>query len=264
VILLGILGYIGINYNKLVQYFRESVEVQIYLKENTAEKDRNALRAKLETMPYTRTLKYSDKETAKADLLKTGEKDFAEFIDNNPLPTSFSLTLKNQYVQVDSLAKIKEEILANSIISDITYPTAVIKKLNANVRIASIILFSFAIVLAIIVIFLIDNTTRLAMFSNRFLIKTMQMVGATRGFISKPMNIRAAINGAIAAGIAIAALLTAILVLESLLPEIKTLHDNVSLFILFFLILILGVAITLLSTQRSVVKYLKMKLDDLY
>lgn len=261
---LGMLGWIGINSNKLVQYLRESVSVQIVLRENTPEKDKDALQAALQAMPYTRTLKYTDKETAKAEWKKADGEDFMEFLDNNILPTSFSLGVKNQYVQADSLKKIKRDIAANTIVSEVTYPTSVVDKLNANVRIASIILFSFAFILGIIVIFLIDNTTRLAMFSNRFLIKTMQMVGATRGFIAKPMNIRAIINGAVAAGFAIVGMIALIFTLENWLPELKSLHDNTSLLALFLLILIVGVAITLFSTHRSVVKYLKMKLDDLY
>lgn len=261
---LGLLGWIGINSNKLVQFFRESVEVQIFLRENTPEKDKNALQAQLQAMPYTKAVKYTDKETAKADWKKSGGEDFQEFLDNNILPTSLSLTLKNQYVQADTLANIKKTIEANSIVSEVKYPTAVVDKLNANVRLVSIILLVVAIILGTIVIFLIDNTTRLAMFSNRFLIKTMQMVGATRGFIAKPMNIRAIINGTLSAGFAIAGMIAFILLLENWIPELKSLHDNASLVMLFLFILIVGVAISLLSTYRSVVKYLKMKLDDLY
>lgn len=261
---LGLLGWIGINSNKLVQFFRESVEVQIFLRENTPEKSKDYLQAQLQAMPYTKSVKYTDKESAKADWKKSGGEDFQEFLDNNILPTSLSLTLKNQYVQADTLAMIKKSIEANTIVSEVKYPTAVVDKLNANVKLVSIILLIVAIILGIIVIFLIDNTTRLAMFSNRFLIKTMQMVGATRGFIAKPMNIRAAINGAVSAGFAIAGMIAFILLLESWIPELKTLHDNVSLIMLFIFILILGVVISLFSTYRSVVKYLKMKLDDLY
>ncbi len=261
---LGLLGWIGINSNKLVQFFRESVEVQIFLRENTPEKNKNDLQTQLQAMPYTKSVKYTDKESAKAEWKKNGGEDFQEFLDNNILPTSLSLTLKNQYVQADTLANIKKSIEANSIVSEVKYPTAVVDKLNANVKLVSIVLLVIAVILGIIVIFLIDNTTRLAMFSNRFLIKTMQMVGATRGFIAKPMNIRAVINGAVSAGFAIAGIIAIILLLENWIPELKSLHDNASLVMLFIFILILGVAISLLSTYRSVVKYLKMKLDDLY
>jgi len=119
-------------------------------------------------------------------------------------------------------------------------------------------------IISIVVIFLIDNTIRLAMFSNRFLIKTMQMVGATRWFIAKPLNVRAIINGAISGLIASALLYLVILIAEGSVDWLKTIHDSGLLILLFFILIVLGIVITLFSTHRSVVKYLKMRLDDLY
>ena len=113
-------------------------------------------------------------------------------------------------------------------------------------------------------IVLIDNTIRLAMFSNRFLIKTMQMVGATRWFITKPLNIRALINGAISAVIAIALVYGVVLIAEHFLPDLKALHDTPLLLMMFLALLIIGITITLFSTYRSALKYLRMKLDELY
>jgi cell division transport system permease protein len=115
-----------------------------------------------------------------------------------------------------------------------------------------------------LVIFLIDNTIRLAMYSNRFLVKTMQMVGATRGFISKPMNIRAVINGLIASAIAIVLLWVSVMILETTVPVFKLLHDTKTMLLLFLAMIVIGISITYFSTQRSILKYLKMKLDDLY
>ena len=123
---------------------------------------------------------------------------------------------------------------------------------------------AIAIIICVLVIFLIDNTIRLAMFSNRFLIKTMQMVGATRWFIAKPLDIKAIINGAISGIIASAGLWTLIWAAESLIPGLIVIHDNTLIFLLFLLLVLLGITITLISTHRSVIKYLRMKLDDLY
>ena len=121
-----------------------------------------------------------------------------------------------------------------------------------------------AVVISVLVIILIDNTIRLAMFSNRFLIKTMQMVGATRWFIARPMDVRALLNGALSGVIAIAGIIGVILVSEKWLPEIKALRDYGLLGILFLGIILLGLGISFVSTHRSVIKYLKMKLDELY
>jgi cell division transport system permease protein len=121
-----------------------------------------------------------------------------------------------------------------------------------------------AVIICIVVIILIDNTIRLAMFSNRFLIKTMQMVGATRWFIAKPMDLRAIGNGAISGIIAIAGILVFIFSAERWLPEVRALRDYTLLGVMFAAIILIGIGISLASTHRSVIKYLRMKLDDLY
>jgi cell division transport system permease protein len=149
-------------------------------------------------------------------------------------------------------------------VNDVQYPRTLVDNLNENVKKISLILLIIAIVLCVVVIVLIDNTIRLAMFSNRFIIKTMQMVGATRGFIAKPMDMRAILNGAIAGLIAIAGIVALIFFAEQQLPELKAMRDLTWLIILGAGIILLGILISLLSTHRSVVKYLKMKLDDLY
>ena len=164
----------------------------------------------------------------------------------------------------DSLAAIQADLQQQTYVSDVEYPKALVDNLNKNIQRISVILLAVAILLALVVIILIDNTIRLAMFSNRFLIKTMQMVGATRWFIAKPMNIRAIINGALSGIIAIAAVVLVIFGAERILPEMKAIHDNTTLALLFAGLIILGICITLFSTHRSVLKYLRMKLDDLY
>ncbi len=137
--------------------------------------------------------------------------------------------------------------------------------LNSLVKKIELILLIIAVVFAIIVIILIDNTIKLAMFSHRFIIKTMQMVGATRWFIAKPFDKKAIMNGLTSALLAITGILAIIYSLENWwLPELKALQDNVLLGLLMFALIIIGIGITLFSTHRSVMKYLKTKLDDLY
>jgi cell division transport system permease protein len=172
--------------------------------------------------------------------------------------------VKKDYLNGDSLKAIKADLESQTYVNDVQYPEALVDKMNKNIRRISIILLVIAITLSLVVIVLIDNTIRLAMFSNRFLIKTMQMVGATRNFIARPMNIKAVINGAISGIIAIAAIYLIIVFAESRIPEMKAIHDNGSLLMLFVGLIVLGICITVFSTHRSVVKYLKMKLDDLY
>jgi cell division transport system permease protein len=262
--LLGIVGWLTINSQKLMQYFKESVEVQVFLKTNVADTARLALQKYITEQPYTKTVNYTDKETAKQKWLETGNEDFTEFLENSLLPTSIDFNLKADYVDSAQLASIKTMISSFPIVDEVRYPNSVVGKMQRNFNIMSLVLAGIAILIAVMVIILIDNTIRLAMFSNRFIIKTMQMVGATRWFIAKPLNIRAIINGAISAVIAIVLVYFVILTAERFLPDLKALHDNSLLFSLFFALIIIGITITVFSTHRSVLKYLRMKLDELY
>ncbi len=263
-LLLGIIGWLVINANKLGNYFKESVEVRAELRGDLNPKDSMALMQYISSKPYVKSIEFITKENAEKIFLGDGNKSWEGILDANPLPNSINFKVKQQYMNADSLASIQADLQKQTYVSEVAYPKALVDNLNKNIRRISIILLAIAVILAIVVIILIDNTIRLAMFSNRFLIKTMQMVGATRWFIAKPMNTRAIINGAISGIIAVAAVLVIIFVAEQVLPELRTIHDNSSLVLLFIGLIILGIAITLFSTHRSVVKYLKMKLDDLY
>ena len=262
--LLGIIGWLVINANKLGNYFKENVEVRAELRGDLNPQDSVALMQYISTKPYVRSIEFVDKEEAKKIYLSDGNKAWDKVLDANPLPNMINFKVKKEYMNLDSLSVIKANLSEQTYIADVTYPEALVGKLQENIRKLSIGLLIIVIVLAIVVIILIDNTIKLAMFSNRFLIKTMQMVGATRWFIAKPMNIKAIINGAISGLIAIAAIFLMILAAERFIPEMKALHDNTTLALLFAGLIVLGILITLFSTHRSVLKYLKMKLDDLY
>lgn len=194
-----------------------------------------------------------------------GEADFEELIDENPLPASIDFNTRSNYVHKDSLISIKNDLLQRSmVVQSVNYPASLVEKMGPIMQWLLLGLIVLAVVFSILSIVLIDNTIRLAMYSNRFLIKTMQMVGATRGFISKPMNIRAIINGALSAVISIGLVYAIIFVFEAYIPDLRVLRDNGKLVLLFAFLFILGIGISVLSTQRSVIKYLKMSLDDLY
>jgi cell division transport system permease protein len=262
--LLGIIGWLVINANKMGDYFKENVEVRTYLRGDMNPKDSAALMDYMSSKPYVKSIRYVTKEEGKKIYMDEESEDWNKILDYNPLPNAIYFYIKRQYVQVDSLANIQKDLEQQTYVSDVKYPEALVGKLNKNIRILSAGLLVIVIIISLVVIFLIDNTIRLAMFSNRFLIKTMQMVGATRNFIAKPLNKRAVINGAISGLIASAALYLIIIILENYVDWLKVVHDNTLLLLLFLSLIFIGISITLLSTYRSVVKYLKMKLDDLY
>jgi cell division transport system permease protein len=262
--LLGIVGWLTINSQKLIQYFKESVEVQVFLKTNVHDTARQNLQNYISSQPYTKKVKYTDKETAKQEWIKSGGEDFTEFLENSLLPTSIDFTLNADYVDSSRLSSIKQLLSSFPAVDEVRYPTSIVGKMQHNFNLISIALGIVALVMAVSVIVLIDNTIRLAMFSNRFLIKTMQMVGATRWFITKPLNIRAVINGAISAIIAIVLVYGVVLIAEHYVPDLQALHDTPLLISMFLVLLLIGIFITVFSTYRSVLKYLRLKLDELY
>ena len=263
--LLGIIGLLIINAHKLGQHFKENVEVSVHLRGDLNPKDSLALVQYIASKPYVKEYTYVTKEMAKKKYLSDGNEDWDKVLTENPLPNSIDFGLKGEYVNSDTLANIKRDLEQQTYVTDVQYQGALVEKLTTNIRKISLVLLVVAIVLSLVVIILIDNTIRLAMFSNRFLIKTMQMVGATRWFIAKPMNVRAVINGAASGLIASVAVYGLVLIVQKfILPELKALQDTKMTMLLFIALIILGVGITLFSTHRSVVKYLRMKLDELY
>ncbi|MBS1599302.1 MAG: ABC transporter permease [Bacteroidetes bacterium] len=261
---LGLLGWIVIYANKLSQYFKENIEMNVYVRENVSAKDSASLVEYLAAQPYLKSYEYITKDVAKERYLKDGNKDWGALLDKNPLPASINFKINGAYASNDSLTKIKADIVQNIAVSDVQYPQSLVSNLNNITKKISFILLAIVGVIAILVIFLIDNTIRLAMFSNRFLIKTMQMVGATRWFIARPMDVRALINGALSGILAVGAIIGFIFFAENQIPYLSSLRDYVMLAALFGLMILLGICISFVSTHRSVVKYLKMKLDDLY
>jgi cell division transport system permease protein len=264
--LLGIIGWFMLNGKKLGNYFKENVEVRVYLRGDLNVKDSTALMQYISAQPYVKTIEYVNKEEGKKRYMAEGNEDWGRVLEANPLPNAIYFKVKKDWLNNDTLKSIKASLeqTQQSFITDVQYPEALIGNMSKNIRQIELVFLVIAILLALVVIVLIDNTIRLAMFSNRFLIKTMQMVGATRWFIAKPMDVRAVINGAISGIIAAAAIGAIVIISENVLPEMKAIHDTGTLFILFFVLIIIGMGITLFSTHRSVLKYLKMKLDDLY
>ena len=262
--LMGIIGLITINGRKIITSLKESLEVQVFLKQNIKDTARERLQNYIASQPYVKDIKYTDKETAKKEWIKTGGEDFTEFIDNSLLPPSIDFRLKADFLDSARLVAIKADISQFPIVDEVKYPTAVVQKMSSNLRMVSIYLLIAAILISAVVIILIDNTIRLAMFSNRFLIKTMQMVGATRWYIAKPLDMRAVINGAISGIIATAIVYVLVISLESFFAGFRALRDTQSLLLLGFVLIVLGICITVFSTHRSVLKYLRMKLDELY
>lgn len=264
-LIMGIMGWLFLNFNQLGNSLKEDIRISAYLR--TQNKDTIAqIQAYISSQPYAKNVQYVNKETAKQIWNSENNEDWTKILDYNPLPESIDFYARAEYVTPDSLQKISNAIMGSygNQITDLQYPQVLVSNLSDRASKIGMIFLVVSILLCVIVIVSIDNTIRLAMFSNRFLIKTMQMVGATRGFIAKPMDIRAVIYGLISALIAIALLFGLIQWAESQFVQLKAIRNTEQTLILFGGMIFIGVAISLYSTHRSVIKYLKMKLDDLY
>ena len=262
--LLGVLGWLLINGRALSRAFKEDLEVNVDFHDNTSDENVKRMQSILDKQPFVTSSRIITKEEAIKMESEVEGGNIIDFLGYNPLFTSVSLKLHEEYVNKDSLAKVRQFILQSNVVRDVTWPNVVVDTMNSNLRKIGYILGSISVLLLIVVIFLIDNTVRLAMFSNRFIIKTMQMVGATRSFITRPFDQRAFLNGLISGIVAVIGLWAVMSFAGAQLPALASLNDPSLLAILMLGMVVLGIFISMISTHRSVVKYLKMHVDDLY
>jgi len=262
--LLGVLGWLLINGRALSRAFKEDLEVNVDFHDNTTDENVAKMKLILDKQGFVRSSRIITKDEAIKLENEIEGGNIVEFLGYNPLFTSIAMKLHEEYVNKDSLDKIRKFVLQSNVVRDVTWPNVVVNQMNRNLKKIGIILGGISVVLLISVIFLIDNTVRLAMFSNRFIIKTMQMVGATRSFITRPFDLRAVLNGSLSGIIAVIGLWVVIGFSKSQLPALNSLNDPMLLTLLMLSMVILGILISTISTHRSVVKYLKMHVDDLY
>ncbi|ATL47104.1 cell division protein FtsX [Chitinophaga caeni] len=262
--LLGILGLIVIHAKQLSDYFKESVELQVILRDTAEENDALALRDSIAAAPFAKSAEYVSKAQAAETMKKEMNEDFESLLGYNPLYASIVLIPKAQYVEQDSLKVIEETLQRYSNVREVYYQRTVVNSVIDNMKRIGLVILVLSALMAVVVIVLIDNTIKLAMFSNRFLIKNMQMVGATRWFIVKPFDIRSLINGAISGILAILGLIVLMYFADKQLPGLANLRSYFLIGLLFVGVVLIGMGISLFSAHRAVMKYLKMKLDDLY
>jgi cell division transport system permease protein len=263
--IMGIMGWLFLNLHSIGNNFKEDIRISVYLR--TADKNNiSNLQQYIASQPYAKNVEFIDKKKAKEIWNKENNEDWAKILDANPLPESVDFFAKAEYVTVDSLTKISNQITTTfkNDVADIQYPKTLVSNLNERASKIGMIFIVLSVILCLIVIISIDNTIRLAMYSNRFLIKTMQMVGATRSFIAKPLVVKALINGIISAVISLVVLYGLIEWASSQFPQLQTLQSFGNNMIIAAGLILIGVIISVVSTYRSVIKYLKMKLDDLY
>lgn len=262
--MLGLLGLILLNTEKLSNHVKENIAFQIILSDKATEADIAKLRKMLDASEYAKSSEYTTKEEAAEKLKEDLGEDFISFLGYNPLLPSINVHLNAAYANTDSIAWIEKEILQNKKVKEVNYQPNLIKMVNDNARNLSLIILVFSVLLMIVALALINNTIRLAIYSQRFLIKTMQLVGATQGFIRKPFILKGIVHGIYGAIISIAMLIGFLYLISNFFPELIMVLDVPLLSTLFSVVLLMGIIIAGISTAMAVRKYLRIKPDDLY
>lgn len=262
--IMGLLGIILLNAKLISDHVKENIGFSLYLKNDLSSKELDNLQVLLEAKEFTKRIEYIDKDQAAEMLREDLGEDFIDFLDYNPLMASIDLYLKADYAEESSISLINSELKKLPAVKQVEYQKDLISAVNSNIRKIGIVLLGFSILLLIVVIALINNTIRLAIYSKRFLIKTMQLVGATGGFIRRPFVARGMLNGLLSGVIAIILLLGVMYSLGNNIPEFFDLQNFNVYFILFAAVIVLGILISWISTSLAVRKFLRMQSGDLY
>src|SRR5246127_1899498 len=262
--LLALVGWVFINARLIVNHVKENVGFQVYLKEDAPQPEIDKLKKTIDAAAYIKSATYKSKEEAAEEMKqKTGD-DFVTFLGFNPLPSSINANIKAEYANPDSLAWIEKEIASEKIVREVVYQKVLVENINKNTQKISAIILFFSALLIIIAVALINNTIRLSIYSKRFLLKTMYLVGATQSFIRKPFIINGVINGVIAGIIADILVVVFIIASNKFIPELLVVQNPNYLVILFLVTILLGILISGLSAALSVRRYLRLKAEDLY
>ncbi|PTX45301.1 FtsX-like permease family protein [Gramella sp. MT6] len=262
--LLGMLGLLVLNTKKVADHFKEQIALTVYLKDNAKEVEIEQLKKSLAMADYTKSTTFvSKEEAAEAHSEEIGE-DFMEFLGYNPLQNSIDVYMNADFVSSEQVDKIADDLTSKNFVDEVVYDKPLIALLNDNVKKISFWVLIASSVFTFIAVLLINSSIRLAVYSKRFIIKTMQMVGATKGFIRRPFiwqSVKLGLIGAILALIGMAAVLY---YLNNSFTELNLLGDIKMLVILFSGIFLMGIVITWISTYFATSRFLNLKTDELY
>ena len=262
--MLGLLGIGILQAKKLSTYVKENIGFSVILKNDVKDVDVVKFQKSLDAARYVKSTEFIDKDRAAKELTEDLGEDFVDFLGYNPLLSSIEVRLNADYANPDSLNWIEAEMTKNPRVKEVFYQRDLVVLVNENIRRISIVILIFSILLLIIATALINNSIRLSLYSKRFVIKTMQLVGATSGFIRKPFILRGIANGMYGALIAIALLMGVLYYARQRMPELFEFQDVQMMATLFGMVLLLAIIITWISTSLAVRRFLRMKTDKLY
>lgn len=262
--LMGVLGLLVINATKVEKHFKEQIALSIDLKEGVKDVEIKQLQQSLKLSDYVKSSRFISKEEAATIAQEENGEDFMDFIGYNPFQNSIDVFLNSEFVTLNSLEEIKTDLLQKNYIDEVRYDIDLVSLMNKNVKRISFWLIAISGVFAFIAMLLINSSIRLAVYSKRFIIKTMQMVGATKHFIRRPFIWKSIRLGLIGSLIAVAGLIVVAYYLDKNLPELQLLAQPTIFAVLCLSVVILGIIITWISTFFATQRFLNLKTEDLY
>lgn len=262
--LLGVLGLLVLNTKKVADHFKEQIALTIYLKDSAKEVEVNQLQKSLSLAEYTKSTDYVSKEEAAEEHSKEIGEDFMDFLGYNPLQNSIDVYLKADYVSATQVEEISDDIMSKGFVEEVTYDQPLISLLNDNIKKISLWILIISGVFTFIAVLLINSSIRLSVYSKRFTIKTMQMVGATKSFIRRPFIWKSIKLGMLGAFIALAGMAGVLYYLDKSFPELGLVNDWQLLAALFAGVFLLGMIISWLSTFFATQRFLNLRTDELY
>lgn len=262
--LLGMLGLLILNTKKVADHFKEQIALTVYFKDTAKEAAMQKLTKSLDTASYTRSVTFVSKEKAAEQTKEAIGEDFMEFLDYNPLQNSIDVYMNADFVSSEQVEKIATDLTKNTDVDEVSYDKPLISLLNNNLKKISFWVLIVSGLFTFIAVLLINSSIRLSVYSKRFTIKTMQMVGATKGFIRRPFIWNSVKLGMIGAIVALIGMAAVIYYLNNSFTELNLLADKKLIAALFGGVFITGVVITWLSTYFATTRFLNLKTDELY
>jgi cell division transport system permease protein len=262
--LLGLLGLLVLKTKTISDHFKEQVAITIFLNDSAKEKDIKALQSELDTASFSKSVDFISKKEAAEQFSKDIGEDFIEYLGENPLKNAINVYVKSDYVTAEKMTKIEESLTKNKNVFEVSYDKPLIDLLTKNIQRISFWVLIFSGLFTLIAVVLINSSIRLSVYAKRFTIKTMQMVGATKGFIRKPFLWKGVQLGFSGATVAILGIVGVMYYLNKVIPEIQIWNDELLLGILFGTILTVGIVITLISTLFATQRFLNLRTEDLY
>ncbi len=268
--LIGFCGLFVVQSKKLVSIIRQNIEVRVFVDKGTSEAGQDSIFTLIRSKPYVQrsadsaAIDFVSKESAAAEFMEGTKEDFTAFLGENPLRDSYRVRVHEDYFEERKLKTIKADLEKMDNVYEVVYQENLADAINKNITKLYIILASFAVVMLIIIVLLINNTIKLAIYSQRFLIRSMQLVGATNGFIQRPFLLRGATQGIVSAVIAAFFLVLLQQAAVRNVEGLALLQEYDKMAFVIGLMVVLGIMIGIVSTTQSLHRYLKMSLDDLY